>query len=115
MFDLIVIMPKTYLAEVFDVRVMLVPPPLVKTTSGNSSSLVACCFIPNGLRKRCKNLRYLFLASRVSPKRAKNINKRKTFIHSFQCTPNTLHLSVDHVLFGVSIGSQSVWRKVHPW
>lgn len=65
-------MLKAHLLDMFVVAVVLVPLPLLKTTSGNPSSMMSPCLASKGLLRKRKNLRYPFLASGVSPKRTKN-------------------------------------------
>lgn len=105
----------TYLLAMFEIIVMLVPPPLLKTASGNTSSIISVCLTPNGLPKILKSLRYSFLALGVSPKRAKNTRAKKGLIHSSQYAEANPHLNVDHTRMGRSTGFQSEWVSVQPW
>lgn len=50
-------MLKPYMLDTFDVAVALVPLPLLKITSGSSSSVLSGCLAPKGLLRKRENLR----------------------------------------------------------
>lgn len=99
-------MLKPYLLETFDVKVVLASPSF-PNISGNDSFVLSTCLTPKGLLKKRKSLPYPFLASGVRPNREKNTNAQKGLTHSSQFSEYTFHRTIDHMLFGNNVGSQS--------
>lgn len=106
---------RPYLFDMFVVAVALVLLSLLKTTSGNTSSVLSAFLTPKGLPRSRKNLMYVFRALGVRPNREKNTTAVKGPVQPFQYTEITDHLFVDHIVFGTRTGSQFEWMNVHPW